>query len=121
MGHSADMMPMKERREPRFEIDQSIWITVFGEPDIQLPARIVNVSGRGIGLAMDGPVAAGSALKLEWEDTLLLGEVIYCRQDRESFYLGIELEQSLAGLAELGRSLRSFQDELSDVPRERRR
>ena len=35
---------MNQRRDPRFEINQSIWITLFGEPDIRLPARIKNVS-----------------------------------------------------------------------------
>jgi len=104
------MTHMNQRREPRFETAQEIRITLFGEPDIRLPARIRNLSPRGIGLEMQGPVAAGSALKLEIDDMLLLGEVIYCRDDGDSFYIGVELEQVLCGLGELAEALWSFTD-----------
>ena len=101
---------MNQRREPRLQIDQSVWITIFGEPDIRLPARIKNVSARGIGLELQGPVAIGTALKFELEDSLLLGEIIYCREDEDSFYVGVELEQALYGLTDLAAALRAFSD-----------
>ena len=104
------MLIMNQRREPRFEAEQSIWITLFGEPDIRLPARIKNVSVRGIGLELQGPVAIGTALKFEVDDSLLLGEVIYCREDEASFYVGVELEQALCGLGALAKALRAFSD-----------
>jgi len=112
------MLIMNQRRDPPFEINQSVWITLFGEPDIRLPARIKNVSSRGIGLELQGPVAIGTALKFEVDDCLLLGEVIYCRQvdtscDEASFYVGVELEQALRGLAHLADALRAFSDEPS--------
>jgi len=87
---------MNERRRPRFEANQSVWVTLFGEPDIRLPARIKNVSERGIGLELQGPVAIGTALKFEVDDSLILGEVIYCREDEGFFYVGVELEQPSA-------------------------
>jgi hypothetical protein len=101
---------MNQRREPRFQIDQFLWITVFGEPDIRLPARIKNISPRGIGLELEGPVAAGSALKFEVDDSLLLGEVIYCRDDGDSFYLGVQLEHMLCGLGDLAQAIEAFAD-----------
>ena len=52
----------------------------------------------------------GSALKFELDDTLLLGEVIYCRDDGSSFYVGVELEHALYGLGELAEAVRSFTD-----------
>ena len=106
---------MNERREPRFEANEPIWITLFGEPDIQLPARIKNVSARGIGLELQGPVAVGTALKFEVDDSLLLGEVIYCREDEASFYVGVELEQALCGLEQLAKALRAFSDSPTGV------
>jgi hypothetical protein len=107
------MLVMNERRDPRIEADQSISITLFGEPDIHLPARIKNVSKRGIGIELQGPVAVGTALRIELDDALLLGEVIYCRQDEGACYVGVELEHALYGLAEFARSLRAFADEPS--------
>src|SRR5450756_2301305 len=110
---TADMLFMNQRRETRSEANQPIWITLFGEPDIRLPARIKNVSLRGIGLELQGPVAIGTALKFEVDDSLILGEVIYCRQveascDEDSFYVGVELEQALRGLGDLAEALRAF-------------
>ena len=104
---------MSQRREPRFNADQCVWITLFGEPDIRLPARIRNVSVRGIGLELQGPVAVGTALKFELDDSLFLGEVIYCREDDACFYAGVELEQELCGLRDLAEALRAFSDPYS--------
>jgi len=101
---------MNQRREPRFQLEQFLWITLFGEPDIRLPARIKNVSARGIGLEIQAPVAVGSALKFELDDFLLLGEVIYCRDDGNSFYVGVELEHMLCGLGDLAQAIEAFAD-----------
>jgi hypothetical protein len=120
------MFFMNQRRKPRFEADQTVWITLFGEPDIRLHARIKNVSERGIGLELQGSVAIGTALKFEVDDSLILGEVIYCREDKGSFYVGVELEQALCGLGALAKALGAFSDVSSgsqqeDPVKERRR
>jgi hypothetical protein len=109
---------MNQRRKPRFEADQSIWITLFGEPDIRLSARIKNVSERGIGLQLEGPVAIGTAFKFEVDDSLILGEVIYCREEAGSFYVGAELEQALCGLGALAKALDAFSDSSSSPQQE---
>ena len=101
---------MSLRSEGRFSPDQVVWITVYGEPDVRLPAVVRNVSARGIGLALESPVAVGSALKFDLEDSMVLGEVIYCRRDERTYYVGVELEQALRGLAGLARALRDFSD-----------
>jgi hypothetical protein len=101
---------MNFRREPRFEVNESVWVTLFGEPDIRVQATVRNVSVRGIGLEVATPVAVGSALKFEVDDSLILGEVIYCRADETGFYLGVELEQALCGLIELAEALDAFSD-----------
>ena len=112
---------MNQRRDPRFEVNQSVWITLFGEPDIRLPACIKNVSVRGIGLELQGPVAIGTALKFEVDDSLILGEVIYCRQveascDEASYYVGVELDQALRGLGNLAEALRAYSEMPSGGP-----
>jgi hypothetical protein len=108
---------MKHRRGMRVAADQQVQITVLGEPDINLPATLRNLSGRGVGLSLDGPLAVGSALKLILEDEILLGEVIYCRNQDGAFYVGVELQQALSGLADLAAALRSFSGELSGAER----
>ena len=102
---------MNQRREPRLTTDESVEITVFGVPDIRLSGKIRNVSGRGVGLEIEGPLATGTALKVTLDDAILLGEVIYCRPLGAGWYAGVELEHSLCGLAELATALRAFSEE----------
>lgn len=104
---------MNQRRDARFQTDQPIQLTVFGQPDIQMPAMIKNTSGRGVGITVKGRLAIGAALKIKLDDAILLGEVIYCRDEGDGYYVGVELEQALFGLADLAVALRSFNDEFS--------
>lgn len=106
---------MQQPRETRIQADQAVAITLFGEPDIYISAHIRNISRKGIGLELEGPVAPGTALKVQLQDALLLGEVIYCRKDAASYYVGVELEHSLCGLAELSRMVNAFNDAIAPV------
>lgn len=106
---------MEQRREPRFLAEQPVLVTVLGKHEIMEPARVRDASGRGLGLEMAIPVPTGAALKIEFEDSILLGEAMYCRDEKGSYFVGVELEQALCGLAELGRTLREFAEEASGV------
>ena len=75
-----------------------------------MTARTRNSSGRGLALEISQPVPLHSALKIEIEDSILLGEAIYCRQEGDAYLIGVELDQVLHGLAELGRNLQEFED-----------
>ena len=66
-----------------------------------------------MGLAMANPVSVGTAVKIEADDSILLGEALYCRDDGGTFFVGVELEHALYGLVELGRILREFAEESS--------
>ena len=68
-----------------------------------------------MGLAMANPVPIGTAVKIECDDSILLGEALYCRDDGGTFFVGVELEHALYGLVELGRILREFAEESSGL------
>ncbi len=99
---------MDQRREPRFEADQAVTVTVLGECESQRSARVRNASGRGLALEMAVPVTPGTALKIHFEDSVVLGEAVYCRGGDNLYLLGVELDQVLCGLTELGRKLQEF-------------
>lgn len=109
---------MNQRRETRYQIDQSVDVTVFGTPDTHVWASIRNASGRGLGLELAEPLATGTALQITLEDSILLGEVIYCRWEGDVWQAGVELEQALCGLAELASALGAFRDEDSGAQRQ---
>jgi hypothetical protein len=104
----SDKQFMNQRREPRFPTDRTVAVTVFGTPDTHLQGRIRNAAGRGLGLELATALATGTALKIELEDSILLGEVIYCRKQEGGWYAGVELVHALYGLVELAAIMRGY-------------
>ncbi len=98
-------------------MDQAVEITILTEPATRLAARVRNASGRGLGLTVSRPVPAGVAVRIELGDAIVLGEAIYCRSEQDQFFLGIELDQVLVGLTELGRKLTAWENEERSAPR----
>jgi len=68
-----------------------------------IDARIIDASVSGIRLESPLSISAGSLIKVEWQDTLLLGEVLYSQSAGSSTVLGIELTRALYGMSELRR------------------
>ncbi len=104
---------MDQRREPRFQIDQTVIVTVLSEQPIRMRGRVRNASGRGLGLVVPRPVEPGAAIRIEIDDSLVLGEAIYCRDEESGHFIGVELDQVLVGLTELGRRLSAFDHEVA--------
>lgn len=86
---------MEYRREPRFEANQSVTVTDLEHPSPSFPGYLVNFSLQGIRLFMERGLAAGTAVKVQWPGTMLLGEVIYCRPSEEGYWAGLELVDAL--------------------------
>ena len=99
---------MGERKDCRFETNQPVRLTVLGrysrEADTQLPACMVNVSGRGISLTTQFSVPVSSAIRLDVDDNILLGEVCHSRQTGPGeFVCGVQLEQALSSVGDLSK------------------
>jgi hypothetical protein len=101
---------MDLRRAPRFSANQPIVVTVLGEHESRHAARVRNASGRGLGLELGIPLPTGTALKIELDDSILLGEVMYCRYENSFYFVGVELEHALLGLAEFAKTLLGFEE-----------
>ena len=99
---------MERRKEPRCEADQPVRVTVLGGSNKQVPGRILNWSGTGLGLEVSAPLPAGTLLEVEWQQTLLLAEVCYCQESPAGFVLGLKLEHCLLDTAELARLARAL-------------
>ena len=59
-------------------------------------------------LKMSRPIQPGSAVKIEADDTMSLGEVNCCRPEGDSFVVGVELFQALHNVTELTRLARAL-------------
>jgi hypothetical protein len=94
---------MDSRSQPRLETNEPVHVTVLGACDTRFLGRITNRSGRGIGLLAEQPAPLGSAVKVEWGHTLLLGEVCHCRPVGDGYAIGLELEHALYHTEDLSR------------------
>jgi PilZ domain len=94
---------MEFRSEPRLPANEPVRVTVLNEPETQFLGHLINRSDRGVGIHADQPVPYGAAVKLEWDNTLLLGEVCYCRPQEGGFAIGLEVEHALFNTLELAR------------------
>jgi len=90
-----------------------VTLTVLTDPRRQVDGRVSNASGRGLGVVTAGRVEPGAALQIEIDDAVVLGEAIYCRREHDQYFIGVELDQVLVGLTELGRKLSAFTGELA--------
>jgi len=110
-----------ERRDLRFETNQAVNLTILNsssrEADQQLPARLVNVSGRGISLTTKSVVPLNSAVRLDVNDMVLLGEVCHSREAGPSeFICGVRLEQALTAVGDLSKLVSGIMGEARQEP-----
>jgi hypothetical protein len=91
-------------------------VTVLGEGESRHTGIITNASSRGLALSVPAAIAPGTALKIEWDDAMVLGEAVFCRAASDDFLVGVELDQMLCGLTQLSRRLREFHDAAPQQP-----
>ena len=99
---------MDQRYESALVAGQQVTITLLRDPESKFPARVTKAAGRGVVLIAPSAVPPGTPVKIMVADSMFLGEAAYCRQQADSWSIGVELNQVLAGLAELGRRLQEY-------------
>lgn len=102
---TLDQQP-DQRQAQRQQFSQSAIVSVLGTASQVLQGEIRNVSKRGTQLYLDQPLATGSLLRIEYDNNLLLGEVVSCQQEQAGWVVGIRIEHALSGLAALADALR---------------
>jgi hypothetical protein len=90
-----------QRQAERHQVSQSAIVSVVGTTGQVIQGEIRNVSKSGTQLQIDRRLGAGSLLRIEYDDNLLLGEVMYCQQEETSWVAGIRIEHTLTGLTAL--------------------
>jgi len=71
----------------------------------QIQATVTNLSGRGMRILLERPLELDLPVRIDFqmdsEDTLLLGEVVYCIPEGNSYAIGLELHHSISHLSSL--------------------
>ena len=69
---------------------------------------VLELDGHIMQLKLPKHVSIGSAVKVEADDTLSLGEVSYCRPEGDGYVVYVELMQSLHSVTEMTRLSRAL-------------
>ena len=107
VGQSVDPS-LDQRQAERHRINQSALVTVVGTPGQVLPGEIQNVSESGTQIRLGQALPPFTLVRIEYDDNLLLGEVVYCRQDQSAWLLGLRVEHNLSGLTALARAMQAL-------------
>jgi len=94
---------VERRSEPRFDAQKTVIVTPLEENSTPLPALAVEVSGNGMRLILSRPLPIGAAVKVEPDDSMILGEVCYCQPRSGGFLVGLKLNQVLSNLEQLAK------------------
>ena len=102
----APLQQQPDRRQtPRQQLSQSAVVSVVGTGQV-LHGEIRNLSEGGTQIQLDEPLRVNSLVKIEYADKLLLGEVMYCRQEQGGWLLGIRVENALSGVTDRANAMR---------------
>jgi len=63
-------------QELKWQPEQAVELSVLGEGGGAGPARILELAGKRLRISAALRVAAGAAVRLEWEGQMVLGEVL---------------------------------------------
>jgi hypothetical protein len=101
---------LDQRQSRRHELSQSAIVSILGttaETTTQpLQGEIRNVSKGGTQLHLGQPLAIGALLRVDYDNNLLLGEVMYCQQVQTGWIVGLRIEHTLSGLTALADAMR---------------
>ncbi len=97
---------LDQRQAQRHEFSHAAVVSVLGTASQILQGEIRNVSKGGTQLHLDQPLGTGSLLRIEYDNNLLLGEVVYCQREQAGWVVGIRAEHVLSGLTALADAMR---------------
>ena len=83
--------------------EQSVRLNVLGAAPQTIPAQLRILVGRRAELKSESAVAPGTAVRIDLEDSMLLGEVAECGSDGPHFVTQIEVVQAIPSLSDLAR------------------
>jgi hypothetical protein len=103
LDHGSD-----QRQAERRQISHPAIVSIAGTPNLVLHAMIRNVSAGGTQIRLDQALPSSTLVKIEYNDNLLLGEVIYCQPEQSGWLVGVKIEHGLFELAALATAMQAF-------------
>jgi hypothetical protein len=86
----------------RYQPGQPVNVSVLF-PNESLTGRILDLSGRHAAIRLDRPLASGAPLRLDFDDSVIWGEVGSCRPAKEGVEVKFIVREAVPMLSDLGR------------------
>ena len=99
---------LEQRQTERREISHPAKVTLLGTTPEIVHGMVRNVSEGGTQIRLDQPLAPPTLVKIEYEDNLLLGEVIYCEETQTGWLVGVRVEHGLFALSAIANVMQKF-------------
>ena len=99
---------LEQRQTERREISHPAKVTLLGTTPEIVHGMVRNVSEGGTQIRLDQPLAPPTLVKIEYEDNLLLGEVIYCEETQTGWLVGVRIEHGLFALSAIADVMQKF-------------
>src|SRR6185312_15159584 len=77
-----------QRQTERHKLNQQATVTVVGSSGQVLRGEIRNLSEGGTQIVVDERLAPFTLVRVEYDDNLLLGEVVYCQAEQIRWLVG---------------------------------
>ncbi|MCC6585477.1 MAG: PilZ domain-containing protein [Bryobacterales bacterium] len=94
---------MEQRKQIRVPVQRPVKLTVLGDNPTEMEGYLSNISGRGLRMTMSEAIPVNAAVRVDIDNSMLLGEVCYCEPFGGQWAVGLEMEQSLSDLSGLCR------------------
>jgi hypothetical protein len=87
--------------EIRFQPNQPVRLSVLSGLPQALTARIINLNGRSADLQVEQQILAGSVIRIDLDDSMLLAEIIECSSEQEQFRIHICITEAIPSMSDL--------------------
>ena len=94
---------MEQRKQVRVPVQRPVKLTVLGDSPMEMEGYLSNISGRGLRMTLSEAIPVNAAIRVDVDNSMLLGEVCYCEPFGGQWAVGLEMEQSLSDLSGLCR------------------
>src|SRR4029077_8683264 len=74
--------PSEQRKAKRHQVRLSAIVSVIGTFAPVIRCEIQNISEKGVQIWADQPLHYASLVRIEYDDSLILGEVVYCKPEQ---------------------------------------
>ncbi len=95
---------MQRKMEIRFQPDQPVRLGILSDLPQALTAFIVSLNGRNAVLRVPQAVPPGSAIRLDLDDSMLIGEISGCTvAGEEQFEVHLQIKEAIPSMSDLAR------------------